>query len=82
VEVWWFPKQVVSNTNFVRTRPVLKVPIELGVICLFLWLALPFACGIFPQKSSISASKLESQFHTMKDADGNPIETFFYNRGL
>ena len=57
--------------------------IELSIITLFVWGALPFACGIFPQKSFVDATKLESQFHNIFGQEsGKQITRFWYNRGL
>lgn len=63
------------NTKF---RPIVQVP----VITACLWLALPFAIGLFPQESSIDANKLEEKFRNLNDKNGRRIETFYFNKGL
>jgi hypothetical protein len=49
---------------------------------MMLFTGLPVAVAIFPQIVPISASKLEPQFHNLKDANGNALKTFYFNRGL
>lgn len=56
--------------------------VELGIIGVFLQLALPFAVAVFPQRGSIAASVLEPQFHHLKDASGKSIDTFYFNKGV
>jgi len=66
----------LAAMSFVKARPFLVTPLNLSVITFFLWAALPAACGLFPQKSSIKAGQLEPEFQKMG------IESFWYNRGL
>ena len=44
------------------------------VLCLYA--ALPAACGLFPQKTSININKLEKEFHEL------PNDRVWFNRGL
>eukprot|EP01084_Bolivina_argentea_P214498 364125_1 len=74
-----FPPYVMKgleSLSFVKSRPKLQLPLNIGVMTFFLWFALPGACGLFPQQSSISIKKLEKEFH------GLNMENIYYNRGL
>ena len=59
-----------------------RTGVELGVIAVFLQLALPFAVAVFPQRGAIAAASLEPQFHGRKDTRGQPVETYYYNKGI
>eukprot|EP00331_Platyophrya_macrostoma_P029838 CAMPEP_0176454680 /NCGR_PEP_ID=MMETSP0127-20121128/30118_1 /TAXON_ID=938130 /ORGANISM="Platyophrya macrostoma, Strain WH" /LENGTH=295 /DNA_ID=CAMNT_0017844057 /DNA_START=105 /DNA_END=992 /DNA_ORIENTATION=- len=47
-----------------------------------LWVALPLSIGLFPQEGRIHYSKLEAQFHDLKNSKGEKVEYFVFNRGL
>ena len=38
--------------------------------------------ALFPQVTKINTSKLEPEFHNLKDKNGNPITELYYNKGL
>jgi len=73
---------ILAQTSLMTRFPLLKVPTYLGLIAGILWTALPAAVAIFPQQAEISSLKLEPTFHNLRDKDGKPITTLFYNRGL
>lgn len=64
-----------------RSAPV-RLTVELSVFALFLQGALPFAVALFPQTGTIDAEALEPQFRDRKDADGNRISRYTYNKGV
>jgi len=72
----------VDKTNFIKKSPAFRQPINLGVITLLLFTALPAAVAIFPQRASISPKKLEAEFHNLKDNKGKPLDVVYYNKGL
>ena len=42
----------------------------------------PPALAVFPQQDSLPVGKLEPQFQGLKDKEGKPIETLYFNKGL
>eukprot|EP01006_Ploeotia_vitrea_P060664 TRINITY_DN76326_c0_g1_i1.p1 TRINITY_DN76326_c0_g1~~TRINITY_DN76326_c0_g1_i1.p1 ORF type:complete len:337 (-),score=25.10 TRINITY_DN76326_c0_g1_i1:60-1049(-) len=42
----------------------------------------PPALAVFPQQDAVDVKKLEQQFQNLKDENGNPITTLYYNKGL
>ncbi len=48
-----------------RANPRLARPLELTVITAYMWLALPFAIGLFPQTSSTPVTRLEPRFQNL-----------------
>jgi hypothetical protein len=44
--------------------------------------ALPAAIAVFPQIGQLETSKIEKEFHGLKDKQGNPIEKVYFNKGL
>jgi len=73
---------VLERTQWLQKNPRLKSPINLVLITSMLFSGLPVAVAIFPQMSSIPVSRLEPKFHNLKDQQGNPITTLYFNRGL
>lgn len=71
-----------AEKTLLKRYPKLHWPVNLGVITGMLFAALPIAIAVFPQNCSVSAKLLEPQFHNLKDAKGNPIDTLSYNKGL
>jgi hypothetical protein len=55
---------------------------DLTLIGASLFVFLPPAIAVFPQTAAISASKVESKYHNVKDDNGKPVTTFEYNKGL
>jgi hypothetical protein len=57
--------------------------IQEAVIVMFsLWIALPLALAVFPQKGSIRPRDCEPHFHDLKTLEGKDIEMLYYNKGL
>lgn len=59
-----------------------RTGVELSIIAVFLQCALPFAVALFPQRGAISADDLEPEFRGRKGPDGQPLTTYFYNKGV
>lgn len=62
------------KVNFIKNTSKLHNPLQLFVIGLCLWIALPLCIGLFPQISVIDSNKLEKEFHSKGK--------LFYNKGL
>jgi sideroflexin-5 len=65
--------------------PKSKAPrtvLELGVISLALYVALPLSVSLFPPRGEINATEIEPEFATRTNAKGQLIEKYYYNKGL
>jgi len=80
-----FPPAIMAQFEkipAVKTNALLNKCLNLGVITSMLFTALPVAIALFPQISAVPTSKLESRYHNLKDKNGSPITTLYYNKGL
>lgn len=67
----------LQKTKFMRTRgKFTEAAVNLGLISLVSFSALPFALAIFPQKRFISTKKLEPEFQKL------PENRLWFNRGM
>ena len=68
----------LQNTDWLKARPRMVLPVNLGLILTTSIFALPLALGAFPQRQAVQASSLEAEFHD-KGGLGGMVE---FNRGL
>lgn len=68
----------LQKTEWLKQRPRMVMPLNLGVIFVTSIFALPLALAAFPQRQAVLASSLEEQFHGRGGKDGL-VE---FNRGL
>ncbi|KAL1593985.1 Sideroflexin FSF1 [Nothophoma quercina] len=68
----------LQKTDWLKQRPRMTTPINLGLIFATSIFALPLALGAFPQRESVSATSLEPEFHARGGKDGK-VE---FNRGI
>lgn len=68
----------LQRTQWLQNRPRLTTPINLGLILATSFVALPFALAAFPQRQSISAERLEEEFHGRGGEGGLVV----FNRGI
>ncbi|KAJ0164332.1 putative mitochondrial transport protein fsf1 [Colletotrichum tanaceti] len=64
----------LQQQQWLKQRPRLTVPVNIGLILVTSYAVLPWALAVFPQRQTISADKLEPEFH------GRGLVVF--NRGL
>jgi hypothetical protein len=79
------PPLIMSAANrmqMVRTSKPIALVVELMAITACMSMGLPAAIAIFPQQMAIDVSILEPEFQGLKDKDGNPVKSVFYNKGL
>ncbi|CAK7268345.1 Sideroflexin FSF1 [Sporothrix epigloea] len=68
----------LQRTNWLKQRPQLTTPINLGLILATSYAVLPLALAAFPQRQTISADSLEPEFHGRGGAGGLVV----FNRGI
>lgn len=68
----------LQKMEWLKSRPRLVLPVNLGLILSTSLVALPLALGAFPQRQSISADSLEEEFHG-KGGSGGLVA---FNRGI
>lgn len=68
----------LQRTEWLKQRPRMVLPVNLGLILTTSLFALPLALAAFPQRQAVKASTLEAQFHHRGGEDGM-VE---FNRGI
>lgn len=68
----------LQRTDWLKQRPRMVLPTNLGLILTTSIFALPLALGAFPQRQAVSATTLEEEFHDRGGKDGL-VE---FNRGI
>jgi sideroflexin-5 len=68
----------LQRTNWLKQRPQLTTPVNLGLILLTSYAVLPLALAAFPQRQKIAADSLEPEFHG-RGGVGGLVE---FNRGI
>ncbi|GAA5804683.1 hypothetical protein HPULCUR_010186 [Helicostylum pulchrum] len=69
------PKQAglsaLEKSEFIKARPKLVIPLNLGLIALCLITALPAAIAVFPQAGELQTESMEKKFQDLNDSHGN-----------
>jgi sideroflexin-5 len=74
---------VLENAGlFKGSRGSWRNPTNIAVIGFVLLFAAPSAIALFPQTATLPIEKMEPEFHGLKDRNGNPITTVYFNKGL
>ncbi|KAL5393039.1 putative alpha-isopropylmalate carrier [Paraphaeosphaeria minitans] len=68
----------LQKTEWLKQRPRMTTPVNLGLIFATSIFALPLALAAFPQRQAVSAKSLEDEFHERGGKDGL-VE---FNRGI
>lgn len=68
----------LQRTEWLKRKPRLTLPINLGLILGMSYLALPLALAAFPQREKVAAEKLEGEFHGRGGEGGLVV----FNRGI
>lgn len=55
---------------------------DMLILVFTLTVSMPMALSLFKQELTIDHNKLEPEFRNLKDANGNPITQFTFNKGL
>ena len=68
----------LQQKDWLKQRPRMVLPINLGLILTTSIFALPLALAAFPQRQAVKATSLEKDFHELGGEDGM-VE---FNRGI
>ncbi len=68
----------LQSTSWLKANPRLTTPVNLGLILLTSYAALPLALAAFPQRQRVRAESLEREFHG-RGGEGGQVE---FNRGI
>uniref|UniRef100_A0A8C5KNI5 Sideroflexin-3 n=1 Tax=Jaculus jaculus TaxID=51337 RepID=A0A8C5KNI5_JACJA len=77
---------VIMNTlekkDFLKRRPWLGAPLQVGLVGFCLVFATPLCCALFPQRSSIHVTRLEPELRAQIQEQNPSVEVVYYNKGL
>uniref|UniRef100_A0A287D8X6 Sideroflexin-3 n=1 Tax=Ictidomys tridecemlineatus TaxID=43179 RepID=A0A287D8X6_ICTTR len=77
---------VIMNTlekkDFLKHRPWLGAPLQVGLVGFCLIFATPLCCALFPQRSSIQVNRLEPELRAQIQEQNPGTEVVYYNKGL
>ena len=60
----------------------LKLSVEISLLVLELYFAVPLGLALFPQYGTLNSSELEPEFQNIKNKQGDVIKEFVFNKGL
>ena len=69
----------LQRTDWLKKNPRWTTPVNLGLILLTSYAALPLALAAFPQRQRVRADSLEEEFHGRGTGEGGLVE---FNRGI
>ncbi|KFW02481.1 Sideroflexin-1, partial [Eurypyga helias] len=72
----------LEKRAFLKRYPYLNAPLQVGLVGLCLVFATPLCCALFPQKSSMPVSRLESEVQARIREKDPHLETVYFNKGL
>ncbi|EHH64958.1 hypothetical protein EGM_18292, partial [Macaca fascicularis] len=72
----------LEKKDFLKRRPWLGAPLQVGLVGFCLVFATPLCCALFPQKSSINVSKLEPELRAQIHEQNPSVAVVYYNKGL
>jgi tricarboxylate carrier len=82
VPVVLLPAVVMNMPGLSSLPPGVSVPLAMYVTTVAFGLGLPAVVAYFPQYSRIHVSELEPEFQQLRDAEGQPLEVLYFNKGL
>lgn len=72
----------MENRSLIPKNKIAKMSMEALIFFASWAIAPPLAWALFKQTNSTNISKLESNFHNLKDSTGCEVTELFYNKGL
>ncbi|KAM6186744.1 sideroflexin-3 isoform 3-T3 [Rhynchocyon petersi] len=73
---------ILEKKDFLKRRPWLGAPLQVGLVGFCLVFATPLCCALFPQRSSIHVSRLEPDLRAQIHEQNPSVEVVYYNKGL
>jgi len=70
------------EAGFFKRRPLMRSPVQVGLVGVMLVAATPLCCALFPQMSSIAVSSLEKDLQDKLAAQGKNVNRVYFNKGL
>ena len=83
--VYLLPPLLMSTAiakQWVMRHPAMVVPMTTYLLLTSFGIGLPATVAIFPVMSQVNAKDVEEGFRNLRDSEGKPYETFYYNKGL
>ncbi len=83
--VFLLPGSIMYFLDRVKVMPKARGPkmlVEVLVVSLSLWLALPFSIAIFPQYGSLPVESIEEEFRNLRTSKGEQVKRVTFNKGL
>ncbi|XP_077864482.1 sideroflexin-1-like [Saccoglossus kowalevskii] len=73
---------ILEKKPFLQQYKFMRAPVQVGLVGLCGVFATPLCCALFPQKSSISVSKLEPELQEQIKNMDSSITKVYFNKGL
>ncbi|XP_032885511.1 sideroflexin-1 [Amblyraja radiata] len=77
-----FIMNALERKAFLKRSPWMSAPIQVGLVGICLVFATPLCCALFPQKSSMSVSRLEHDIQDKVRKSSPKVEYVYFNKGL
>lgn len=69
--------------NFLKNKSfAVQTLTNLGLIAGTMFVALPFALALFPQRQAVHVKSLEPELQKKVDKNGKPVDLVYFNRGI
>ncbi|KAM8923913.1 sideroflexin-3 isoform 1-T1 [Pelodytes ibericus] len=72
----------LEKRAFLKRYPWMNAPLQVGLVGFCLVFATPLCCALFPQKSSMSVSKLEPEVRSQILEKNPGTQVVYFNKGL
>uniref|UniRef100_A0A4X2LAF4 Sidoreflexin n=1 Tax=Vombatus ursinus TaxID=29139 RepID=A0A4X2LAF4_VOMUR len=72
----------LEKKDFLKRRPWLSCPVQMGMVGFLQLFATPLCCAIFPQRSSILVKYLEPELRAQIKEHSPNTEVVYFNKGL
>uniref|UniRef100_A0A8C9ELG1 Sideroflexin-1 n=2 Tax=Phasianidae TaxID=9005 RepID=A0A8C9ELG1_PAVCR len=77
-----FIMNTLEKRAFLKRFPWMSAPIQVGLVGFCLVFATPLCCALFPQKSSMSVTRLEPDLQAKIQENSPELERVYFNKGL
>mmetsp|Transcript_12876 Transcript_12876/g.17325 ORF Transcript_12876/g.17325 Transcript_12876/m.17325 type:complete len:233 (-) Transcript_12876:178-876(-) len=72
----------LEKVQLMPKNRALKLSVELSLLCLELYFAVPLGLSMYSRQGNIGANELEPEFGNLKNSRGNLVTEFVFNKGL